>query len=319
VTGGEPFGTTKAGQARLFTLRAGGTEVRVTDYGGRIVSVVHEGSPNLVLSLSGASAYEADEGYLGAIVGRTANRVGHGRTSLDGRALFLAPNEGPHHLHGGPDGFSWRVWTVEEAGEDRLALSLVSEDGDQGYPGCVKVTTSFHVKPGRLRLDFRAEANAPTPLALTQHAYWNLGGTSDALGHELACNADRMTPVGKGKLFTGEVRGVGGTPFDLRSPRVVGEVDREVGGLDHDFVAPDGQGATARLRDPASGRTLDVTSDAPCVQLYAGGMLKAPHAPNEGIAIEPQDWPDSLNHDAFANAVLRPGSCYERWIEFAFE
>ncbi|MBC9732887.1 aldose epimerase family protein [Nocardioides marmotae] len=257
-----------------------------------------------------------DDAYLGATVGRYANRIGRGELEVDGTTYALPTNDRGHTLHGGPDGFDRRTWTVVEATGSAAELELVSPDGDQGFPGTVTARARFEVAGRTLRTSYAATTDAPTVVSLTNHAYYRLGGETVA-DHELTLHADAYLPVVDG-VPTGEVAEVAGTRFDLRAGGPPGD-------LDHPFVvrgsetgwAPGGPlREVARLR--GHGLRLTVRADQPGVQVYTGGAFSGRHHPPfAGVAIEPQLHPDSPHHEGepgWPSAALRPGETY-RWTQ----
>jgi len=325
-----PFGTTPAGDpVELFTLsHAGGLVVRATNCGGIIVSLLapdRDGRPaNVVLGHDTLDEYLRDSRYLGAIVGRYANRIAYARFTLDGTTYRLTANQGPHHLHGGRRGFDKVVWRATPFRTDATAgivLTHTSPDGDEGYPGTLDARVTYTLTDRQaLVVDYLATTDRPTAVNLTQHSYFNLAGAGDILGHLLQIDADAITPVDEGLIPTGAMAPVGGTPFDFRSPTPVGarlgaddEQLRRGGGYDHNFVVNrTGPGLVhaARLADPVSGRTLDVHTTEPGLQLYAGARA--------GLCLETQHYPDSPNQPGFPSVILRPGAAYRSQTVFAF-
>ncbi|MER6694247.1 aldose epimerase family protein [Streptomyces minutiscleroticus] len=320
----ELFGTLSDGTpVHRWTLERGGTRVRVLTYGGTVQSVEvpdRDGrSANVVLGFPRVEDYVAHpEPYFGALVGRYANRIAGGTFTLDGRTYRLAANNGPNALHGGERGFDKRVWDAEPLA-DGVRLSLVSEDGEEGYPGRLAVTVAYTLGgDGALRISYEAVTDAPTVVNLTNHAYWNLAGSGDAGGHQLRLAASRYTPVDAGLIPTGELAGVEDTRFDFRQPRKVGS------GYDHNFVFDKGVTAApeevGELHDPASGRVLTVATTEPGIQVYTADGLDAslPYAPGEGIALETQHFPDSPNRPEFPGTELRPGQVYRSETVYGF-
>ncbi|MFB7913256.1 aldose epimerase family protein [Streptomyces sp. NPDC056061] len=326
VVRAEEFGTSADGDAvHRWTLERAGTRVRVLTYGGIVQSVEvpdRDGArAEVVLGLPDLAGYEAFPGpYFGALVGRYANRIGRARFELDGRTHRLTPNEGRNQVHGGPRGFDKRVWRAREAAGG-VGLSLVSPDGEEGFPGRLTVFVTYTLdEDGALRIGYRAETDAPTVLNLTNHTYWNLAGAradGAALGQELRIAAGRITPVDAESLPTGEFLAVDGTRFDFREPRPVGP------GYDHNFVL-DGAGAAgagpaAELYDPGSGRVLTVTTTEPGMQLYTADHFDGrPFGPCAGIALETQHFPDSPNRPGFPSTVLRPGEEFVSTTVYGF-
>jgi aldose 1-epimerase len=335
----EPFGTTADGHpVERFTLTsAGGVRIAVLSFGGAIQSIHvpdRDGvMADVTLGYDTLAEYERDKSYLGSLVGRYANRIRAGRFSLDGRDYALACNAGENHLHGGLRGFNKAVWRVEpfaEGGDVGLALEHVSPDGDEGYPGTLRVRVEYRLTAdAEIRIDFHATADAATPVNLTQHAYFNLAGagSGDILGHVLELAASRFTPVDASLIPTGELRAVQGTPFDFSTPETIGarigaddEQLRLAGGYDHNFVL-DGNGAgtialAARLTEPVSGRGIDIFTTEPGMQFYTGNFLDGtvagkggiPHRYRSGLALETQHFPNSPNEPAFPSTILRPGA-----------
>ena len=316
-----PFGTTPAGDAvELFTVsHAGGLVLRATNYGGTIVSLHapdRDGRPgNVVLGHDTLDGYLRDSRYVGAIVGRYANRIAHARFTLDGTTYRLTANHGPHHLHGGRTGFDKVVWRATPIRADATAgivLTHTSPDGDEGYPGALAARVTYTLTDGpALVVDYRATTDRPTVVNLTQHSYFNLAGVGDILGHLLQVDADAITPVDDGLIPTGAIIPVAGTAFDFRSPTAVGA--RLGPGYDHNFVlrrTGPGLVHAARLVDPPSGRTLDVHTTEPGLQLYAGARA--------GLCLETQHYPDAPNQPGFPSAILRPGAEYRSRTVFAF-
>ena len=330
----------------LFTLRnKNGIEARVITYGGIIVSLEtpdRDGKlADIVLGFDSLAGYVHDSPYFGAIVGRYANRIAKGRFTLDGRTYQLPINNPPNSLHGGDRGFDKAVWdaTPFEHGDGvGLALSHVSPDGDQGYPGTVHAQVTYTLTDNdELSIVYHATADKPTPINLSQHTYFNLtgGAQRDVLDHVLTLNADRYTPVDSTLIPTGELRSVGGTPFDFRVPTAIGariaandEQLRRARGYDHNFVlnqAASGLTHAAHVVEPTTGRTLDVYTSQPGVQFYTGNFLDGVHGKHGrayafrfGFCLETQHFPDSPNEPSFPSTILRPGAEFSSRTVFAF-
>ncbi|MFA9430794.1 aldose epimerase family protein [Egicoccus sp. AB-alg2] len=340
---GTDFGSAPDGRpTHRFRLVDGDLEVDVTDFGATVVAVRvpdRDGRvADVVLGHDHVSAYaDAANPYLGATVGRVANRIGGAAFTLDGRTHRLAANDGDNHLHGGgARAFSRVVWELLEVGDDRVTLVHVSPDGEEGYPGGVEVTAAYHVVGDRLEIEYRARADARTPVSLTNHAYVNLAGepAGDVLDHRAQVFAHRYTPVGAGQIPTGEIAEVAGTPLDLRQPTRIGDrlpalADDPGGGIDHNFVVdgePGRQRPAARVEDPASGRTLEVHTDQPGVQFYTGNMLDGsivgragtPYRRHAAFCLEPQGFPDAVNQPAFPSVILDPGAEYVHRTHYRF-
>ncbi|MFS4095686.1 aldose epimerase family protein [Streptomyces sp. AF1A] len=318
----ELFGTLPDGtEVHRWTLERAGTRVEILTYGGIVRSVRvpdREGrTADVVLGFAGLDGYLAHpEPYLGALVGRYANRIAGARFPLDGRVYALEPNDGPNSLHGGAHGFDKRVWQAEPVA-DGVRLSRVSPHGEEGFPGRLAVSATYTLDAsGALRIAYEAETDAPTVINLTNHSYFNLAGAGHAGGHELRLAASRFTPVDAGLIPAGAPADVTGTAFDFRTARKVGS------GYDHNFVLDKGvteaAEEVAELHDPASGRTLTVATTEPGLQLYSADHLSGPFAPGDGIALETQHFPDSPNRPDFPSTVLRPGEVYRSETVYGF-
>ncbi|MGW4274923.1 aldose epimerase family protein [Streptomyces seoulensis] len=306
-----------------WTLERAGVRVRVLTYGGTVQSVEVPDragrTAGVVLGFPGLEGYVAHpEPFLGALVGRYANRIGGARFALDGRTYPLTANNGPHSLHGGPNGFDKRVWEATEVAHG-VRLSRVSPDGEEGFPGRLEVSATYALDAsGALRIAYEAVTDAPTVVNLTNHTYWNLGGAGSgpAGGHALRLAAARYTPVDDRLIPAGEPAEVAGTRFDFRRTRALGA------GYDHNFVLDKGVTAApeevAELHDPASGRVLTVATTEPGVQLYTADHLTAPFAPFAGTALETQHFPDSPNRPDFPSTRLNPGETYRSETVYGF-
>ncbi len=333
-----------------YTLEAGPVRVRAATYGGHLTEVTlpdRAGVPaDVVLGYDDLAGYEADTAYFGALVGRYANRIAKGRFTLDGKTYQLATNNGPNALHGGVVGFDRVVWDAEPFTEGAAAgvvLRHASPAGDQGYPGALDVRVTYTLADGALAIDYHATSDAPTPVNLTQHTYWNLAGhaAGSIEGHELTLAAQRFTPVDETLIPTGERRAVDGTPFDFLSPHAVGARigadDAQLrigGGYDHNFVlgdapvgdAPRDLAFAARVYEPRSGRVLEVHTTEPGLQFYSGNMIPdglpgkagAHYGRRGGLALETQHFPDSPNQPAFPSTILRPGAVYASRTVYRF-
>lgn len=292
---------------------------------------------DVALGLADAAAVRSSTAYVGSVVGRYANRIAHGRFALDGRDVVLETNDRGHHLHGGPDGFHTRDWTVVEQSATTVLLELVSPDGDAGYPGELTARARYAVVGDLVELEITATTTAPTIVNLTSHLYLNLHGAGTVEEHLLKVPADRFTPVDGASIPLGEHQPVDGTPFDLREPtRVAGVVGsshpqvRAAGGLDHHFVV-DGAGwrRMAILDGPATRTRVELWSDRPGVQVYTGNGFDGsmqdrdgrPIWRRAGIALEPQAPPDSPRRPVgpdWPSTVLRPGETYRSRMSWMF-
>jgi aldose 1-epimerase len=272
--------------------------------------------------------------YFGAVCGRFANRIAGGRFELAGAEYRLATNNGPNHLHGGQRGFDRRVWTVIEmpgADGSRVELQHVSPDGEEGYPGTLTTTVRCTLtEDNALELEYAATTDRATPVNLTNHTYFNLGGpgTKDVWGHEFEIRALQYLPTDAGLIPTGEIRSVKDSPLDFRKPRLLGEARGSLAtGYDHCIVldAKRGAGWGARVRYPANGRVLEMFTTEPGVQLYSGYFLEgvpgrrgARHGRYEGFCLEAQHYPDSPNKPVFPSTILHPGQTYRQKTAYRF-
>jgi aldose 1-epimerase len=339
----EPFGVLPDGREVFrFGLRNARMTVGFISYGGTITSIRvpdREGRvAEVTLGHDTLAGYVDDTRWFGALVGRYANRIAGGRFSLDGRDYALERNDGPNHLHGGSGGFHRALWDVEPRDSDAGAcaqLRCTSPAGDGGYPGSLTVRVTYTLTDeDSLIIDYHAITDAPTPVNLTQHSYFNLAGAGvgDILDHELWLNARAFTPIDPTLIPTGEIRGVEGTPLDFTTPARIGsridEADEQLarcGGYDHNFVLErQGEGElsfAARLQDPRSGRTLIVLTTEPGLQLYSGNALETAagvYGRRSGLTLETQHFPDSPNHPAFPDTILRPGQDFSSRTIYAF-
>ncbi|AWE50068.1 MULTISPECIES: aldose epimerase family protein [Streptomyces] len=320
----EHFGTLSDGtEVHRWTLERAGVRVRVLSYGGIVQSLEvpdRDGrTADVVLGFADLDGYVTHPGpYLGALIGRYANRIAGGRFPLDGVTYALDPNTPPNSLHGGAHGFDKRVWDVAPV-EHGLRLTRVSPHGEEGFPGRLEVTATYTLEAdGALRFVYEAVTDAPTVVNLTNHSYFNLAGagSGDAGGHELRLDASRFTPVDADLIPTGVLEDVTGTRFDFRQARKVGS------GYDHNFALDKGVTEDARevaeLYDPSSGRVLTVSTTEPGLQLYTADQIEEPFSPGDGVALETQHFPDSPNRPDFPSTVLRPGEVYHSETVYAF-
>lgn len=299
---------------------------------------VEAGGPrrNVALGHRDPQDYLDSTYYLGGTIGRYANRIADGHAVVDGVELALGTNDRGHHLHGGPDGFDRRVWELVDASADRAVLRLHSPAGDQGFPGNLTAQVTYTVTGDRVRIDLEATTDATTLVNLTNHTYFNLdgvgSGTVDA--HELAVHAERYTPVDDRGIPLGEHAPVAGTAFDFRRPAAIGPAvrrdDQQVvwaRGIDHNYVLDgDGWRTAAVLGSRRTGTRMELRTDQPGLQVYTGNFLDGAvhategglHRQGDGIALEPQLFPDSPHHPEWAQATLRPGETYRAALEWEF-
>ncbi len=344
----EPFGVLANGDSvHVFTLsNANGVEVRVLDYGGILQSIRtpdRNGKfADVVLGFDTLAKYVKDSPYFGAIVGRFANRIARGRFTLDGKTYTLAINNGVNALHGGLVGFDKVVWKAEALTNPSsvgVLLTHTSPDGDQGYPGTLKVRVTYALNnSNELVIGYAATTDKPTIINLTNHSYFNLAGAGngDVLRHIVSIDADSITPIDSTMIPTGKFEAVAGTPFDFRAPTAIGlhiHDDNQqlafAGGYDHNFVLnrKDTTGLihAARVVEPTTGRTLDVYTTEPGIQFYTGNFLDGSFAGIGGVyknrygfTLETQHFPDSPNHPNFPSVVLRPGQEFHSETVFRF-
>lgn len=333
---------------RSITLDDGTLRAVLIDLGARLVELHVPDrtgeTADVVLAHESPAAAVPATGYFGATCGRFSNRIRRGRFTLDGERHEVTVNEGLNHLHGGVVGFDAQVWSVDvDDASTAVRFGLRSPDGDQGYPGALDITSTYRLADGVLSIRMEAETDAPTVVNMVNHAYWNLGGhtSGDVLGHEMLIESDFFTTVDDELVPDGEVRNVGGTPYDFRTPTPLGARIREVdhggagrdapagfAGYDHNWVV---RGQIGQLRpcvtvvEPRSGRRLDLRTTQAGVQLYTGGYLDgvagkyaAVYEPFAGFTLETQHFPDSPNIGHFPSSVLRPGERYDHQMELAF-
>jgi aldose 1-epimerase len=341
----QPFGKLPDGTAvEIYTLRDGAFEARITTYGGVLVSMKtpdrNGKSADVVLGFDDVGGYYGNfngpsDAFFGALIGRYANRIAHGKFSLDGKTYSLPLNNGENSLHGGTHGFNNVVWKAKQIANG-VELTYVSKDGEAGYPGNLTAVVKYTLVKGDLKIDYSATTDKDTVVNLTNHSYFNLGGTGDILGNQLTLHASRFTPVDAGLIPTGELKSVDGTPFDFRKAHTVAERinanddQLHLGhGYDHNWVLDSGGGKlaeAAELYDPSSGRVLKVLTDQPGIQFYSGNFLDGsikgkggtPYQQHAALCLETQHFPDSPNHKDFPTAELKAGQRYHTVTVFSF-
>src|SRR3954453_6882554 len=342
----ESWGTDSSGQTvSLYTLtNASGTEAKITDFGGRLVSLKtadrNGNFADVVLGFDDIEGYLKKNPFFGALVGRYANRIANGRFELNGHSYELARNNGPNALHGGMRGFDkvlWESQVVDTGSGLALELNYVSLDGEEGYPGTLKVLVTYSLnEKNELVIDYRASTDKDTVLNLTNHSYFDLTGqfAGNILDHHVTIHADRFTPVDSNLIPTGELRDVSGTPFDFRNGgRIGARIDEDddqlkLGwGYDHNFVL-NGRGlrVAASVVDPRTGRKLEVLTTQPGVQFYTGNHLdgsvtgkgRVTYNYRFGFCLETQHFPDSPNKPAFPSTLLKPGDQFHETTIFRF-
>jgi aldose 1-epimerase len=328
----------------LYTLtNSSGMTAKITTYGA-IVTELHvpdrQGkTTDVVLGFDDLESYVKGHPFFGANAGRVANRIAKGRFTLHGKEYRLATNNGPNHLHGGLKGFDKKVWKAEPLESDNaVRFHYRSPDGEEGYPGNLDATVTYTLtKDNALQIDFRAKTDQATPVNLAHHSYFNLSGPSSGniLDHEMMIAADRYTPTDEGLIPTGKIEAVKGTALDFTTPTPIGKRIEQLknvpgGGYDHNFVLRGGEGKgphlAARVRDPKSGRILEVWTTEPGVQLYTGNFLDGKvkgkggvvYNKHQGFCLEAQHFPDAVNHPNFPSVILQPGAEYSQRTSYKF-
>src|SRR5215203_855852 len=337
----QSFGKTTDGQAvDRYTLKnAHGMEADIITRGAVVTRLLvpgRSGAPgDVVLGFDTLEGYLKENPYFGAIVGRYGNRIARGRFTLDGKTYSLATNNGPNALHGGLKGFDKVVWAAQQFQNDSgvgVVLTHTSPDGDEGYPGTLKAKVTYTLTDhDELAIDYEATTDKATPVNLTNHTYWNLAGdgTRDVLGHVLTLESSAIVPVDSTLIPTGKLMPVEGTPFDFRKPTAIGarieDAHQQIRfgkGYDHTFVLDGARQAglahAAHVAEPTTGRTLDIYTTEPGVQVYSGNFLDGSFAGKRGrtyarrfgLALETHHYPDSPNQPSFPAVILRPGETY---------
>ncbi len=325
----------------LFTLRnKSRVTVQIINYGGIITSILvpdrHGEITDIVQGFDELSDYSIINQYFGAIIGRYANRIAGGRFKLDGKEYNLSINDGENHLHGGIKGFNRVIWDAEIVADktgDSVRLTYLSKDGEEGYPGNLKVTITYSLSyQNELSISYEAETDKPTIVNLTNHSFFNLSasGSGNILNHELMIRANHYTEIGKGLIPNGEIKKVFGSPFDFTEPQKIGSRIKETnGGYDHNFVL-NKRGKELSLAayvfEPTTGRSMEVYTTEPGLQFYSGnffdGSLKGKggkaYKKHSGFCLEAQHFPDSPNKPDFPATTLNPGEIYKQLTIYKF-
>ena len=343
------FGKTGDGkQVDLYVLtNKNGVEADVTNFGAAVVSLKvpdrHGKTDDVVLGYDDLDGYLHDKSYFGATVGRYANRIAHGKFTLNGTTYTLAKNDGENHLHGGVQGFNKVVWEAKDvstAGAAALQLNYLSKDGEEGYPGNLSVQVTYTLtNNNELKIDYAATTDKDTVLNLTHHSYFNLAGQGkgDILQHQLLLHASRFTPVDATLIPTGEIRSVKGTPLDFASATAIGsrigqdDDQLKLGhGYDHNFVLDGGTGGApvlaAQVYEPSSGRVMEVWTTQPGIQLYSGNFLNdtirgksgSTYQRRAAFCLETQHFPDSPNKPNFPSTILKVGGQFKSSTTYKF-
>lgn len=336
-----PFGRLSDGSEVLAYKMAldSGVEVTVTDLGASLIGFCvadrHGEIDDVVLACADASELERSPAYFGATIGRVAGRIANARFSIDGREYRLTPNTPPHHLHGGKRGLARRAWRglVLDETTPEVRFSIMSKDGDEGYPGNLNATLIYRLdSPARLTLTYVASADQPTPFNPTCHPYFNLDGhAAGCLGnHKLRVNGSHYTPIDAELIPTGKIAPVAGTVFDFTRERPIESYRDELpDGYDHNFVLDQEAGKmrkVAMLRSEQSGRILTISTDRPCIHLYTGNALDessgkagSTYGRHAGLALETQGFPDAINHETFVADILITGETFFSQTIFEFD
>lgn len=341
----QAFGKVDGTPVDLYTLTNDREmQAQITNYGGIVVSLRapdRQGKfADVVLGYDNLESYVKQNPFFGCLVGRYANRIAKGKFTLDGKQYTLAVNNGENHLHGGLKGFDKRVWAAREVrGKDGvgLTLTLVSKDGEEGYPGNLSVTITYTLtNNNELKIDYAATTDKNTIINLTNHSYFNLAGAGDVLGHEIMLNADQFTPVDKTLIPTGELQRVAGTPMDFTKSTAIGaRINQEHeqlqfgGGYDHNWVlnkTAGPLGLAARVHEPTTGRVMEVYTSQPGVQFYTGNFLDGSitgkggqvYHKRSGFCLETQHFPDSPNKTDFPSVILKPKEKYTQTTVYKF-
>lgn len=338
----EPFGKTQDGTpVEIYTLRnANGIVAKVMTRGATLVQLhVPDKDGNVADIVNGfddVSGYESEANqYFGCTTGRVCNRIGDAQFTLNGKTYELAKNDGNHHLHAGVkrslDKVVWKAKVLRPQQGQGVRLTYTSPDGEEGYPGSLTVSVRYVLDDqDQLRIRYEATTDQATPVNLTNHTYFNLGGhgSETVLDHVLMLNADKYTPTDDELIPTGEIADVEGTPLDFRKPTRIGKridelTDTGAKGYDHNFVlndAPEGRPLrfAASLRDPQSGRIVRISTSEPGIQCYSGNFLHGQtgkagksYAHRSALCLETQHFPDAVHHDNFPSIILRPGETFE--------
>jgi aldose 1-epimerase len=331
-------------QVDRYTLtNANGMEAGIITYGGALVKLTAPDKSgklaDVVLAMDDLDGMRKQDAFFGALIGRYGNRIGKAQFTLDGQTYKLPANNGPNTLHGGPEGFDKRMWTAQKGSAAEgasLELTYTSKDGEMGFPGNLTTKVVYTLTNNNaLRIDYTATTDKTTVANLTNHTYWNLAGEGDILGHEVMIAADRFTPVDDGLIPTGELKPVKGTPFDFTTATAIGarinQDDQQLKygkGYDHNWVLNKNDASmtkAAEVRDPKSGRVMEVWTTEPGLQFYTGnflnGSLKSKGRTidlRSAFCMETQHFPDSPNQPAFPSTTLKPGQTYHTTSEYRF-
>ncbi len=341
----KPFGNYYNAPVTEYTLaNSSGMQAGILNYGGTITKLITPDKKgkmgDVVLGFETFSGYlQKNEPYLGALVGRYANRIANAKFTLDGKTYKLAPNNFGNSLHGGNVGFDKVIWNVEKIGDTSLMLTYQSKDGEEGYPGNLNVQVVYTLgSDNSLKIDYTATTDRATPVNLTNHSYFNLSAGKDStiLDHVLQLNADKYTPVNDQLIPTGQIADVKGTPLDFTNAKAIGkDIGKVKGGFDHNWILnkkgddPESyrEQPAATVYDPGSGRFMEVFTTQPGIQFYSGNFLNGTlqvtkggqiYVPHAGLCLETQHYPDSPNQPSFPSTILKPGETYSQSTVYKF-
>lgn len=336
----KPFGTFEQKPVTEYTItNANGMQVGIINYGGTVTKLITPDKNGAMGDV--VTGFESLDGFLqkgvpyfGALIGRYGNRIANARFTLEGKTYTLAANNGDNSLHGGNKGYDKVYWNIEKAGDSSLQLKYDSKDGEEGYPGNLKVEVTYTLTADNaLKIEYTATTDKATPVNLTNHCYFNLSAGKDStiLNHQLMLNADKFTPVNDGLIPTGKMENVKGGPMDFTTPKMIGKDLAAVkGGYDHNWVLNRNGNAlekVASLYEPDGGRYMEVWTTEPGIQFYSGNFLNGtlPNTKNgqkyvkhAALCLETQHFPDSPNQPSFPNTILRPGETYKQTTLYRF-
>jgi len=336
----KPFGNYYNAPVTEYTLtNSSGMQASILNYGGTITKLMvpdrNGKMGDVVLGFETFGGYmQKKDPYIGALVGRYANRIANAKFTMDGKTYRLAPNNFGNSLHGGNVGFDKVIWNTEKIGDSSLKLTYQSKDGEEGYPGNLNVQVIYTLgADNSLKIDYTATTDQATPVNLTNHSYFNLsaGKDSTVLDHVLKLDADKYTPVNDQLIPTGQIANVKGTPLDFTTPKAIGkDIGSVKGGFDHNWIL-NKRGTelqeAATVYDPGSGRYMEVLTTQPGIQFYSGNFLNGDlqltkegqiYIPHSGLCLETQHYPDSPNEPSFPNTILRPGETYKQTTVYKF-
>ena len=336
----KPFGNYYNAPVTEYTLtNSSGMQASILNYGGTITKLMvpdRSGKMgDVVLGFETFGGYmQKKDPYMGALVGRYANRIANAKFTMDGKTYKLAPNNSRNSLHGGNVGFDKVIWNVEKIGDSSLKLTYQSKDGEEGYPGNLNVQVIYTLgADNSLKIDYTATTDQATPVNLTNHSYFNLsaGKDSTVLDHILKLDADKYTPVNDQLIPTGQIANVKGTPLDFTTPKAIGrDIGSVKGGFDHNWIL-NKRGTelqeAATVYDPGSGRYMEVLTTQPGIQFYSGNFLNGDlqvtkkgqiYIPHSGLCLETQHYPDSPNEPSFPSTILKPGETYRQTTVYKF-